>query len=79
MKQSSILPAYDMRRLPIHFKKENTMSENSGQKRLGVCIPWEEIKSETPDISGDEELVRRVWEENDLEAYLFYWMCIEAF
>jgi hypothetical protein len=31
----------------------------------GTCIPWEEKKKELPPILGDEELVKKTWEEND--------------
>jgi len=53
------------------------MSEST--KKPGVCIPWEEIRPEMGEIQGDEELVKKIWEENDLEAYLFYWQCILSF
>ncbi|MDR0337541.1 MAG: hypothetical protein LBI18_10670 [Planctomycetaceae bacterium] len=45
----------------------------------GVCVPWDEAKSDWAEIKGNEELVRQVWEENDLEAYLFLWQCVLSF
>jgi len=45
----------------------------------GVCQPWEEKKKELPKISGDEELVKRVWEETDGLAYLYVWQCLVSF
>lgn len=47
-------------------------------KRPGVCIPWEEVRTES-EIKGDESLAREVWEENDREAYLFFWQCVLSF
>jgi len=31
----------------------------------GACVPWEEKKKEFPQITGDQELVKRQWEEID--------------
>ncbi len=45
----------------------------------GVCIPWEEKKKELPAIVGDEELVKRVWEENDFLAYVYIWQLLLSF
>ncbi len=45
----------------------------------GVCIPWEEKLAELPPISGDEELVREVWEEVDSLAYTYVWHCLVSF
>jgi hypothetical protein len=56
------------------------MSQQQDFKRPpGVCIPWEEERKELPEISGDEELVKRVWEETDALAYLYIWHCLLAF
>ena len=35
----------------------------------GVCIPWEDKKKELPKITGDENLLRSVWENVDLFGY----------
>ena len=56
-----------------------TMNENTTSKRPGVCVPFEEAKAEWPEINTDEELVRRIWEENDAEAYMFLWQCVVSF
>lgn len=45
----------------------------------GVCIPWEEARKNFPEIKGDEELVRKIWEENDVEAYMFLWQLVLSF
>ena len=45
----------------------------------GVCIPWEEKKKEFPPIQGDEQLVKRVWEENDALAYMYVWQVLLSF
>ena len=55
------------------------MNENTTTKRPGVCVPFEEAKAEWPEIKADEKLVRKIWEENDAEAYMFLWQCIVSF
>ena len=45
----------------------------------GVCIPWEEKRGEFPEISGDEEIIKRVWEEVDALAYTYVWQCLVSF
>jgi hypothetical protein len=45
----------------------------------GVCIPWEEKQKELPPISGDKELVRKVWEDIDGPAYTYIWQVLLSF
>ncbi|MCL2347073.1 MAG: hypothetical protein FWC50_02310 [Planctomycetaceae bacterium] len=47
-------------------------------KRPGVCIPWETVRKEYDTIEN-EELVRKVWEENDAETYDFLWQMVLSF
>lgn len=45
----------------------------------GVCVPWEQKLKELPPITGDPDLFRRVWEDNELLAYIYIWHCLESF
>ncbi|MBN1341225.1 MAG: hypothetical protein JXQ73_01020 [Phycisphaerae bacterium] len=45
----------------------------------GVCLPWEEKVKELPDVTGDADLVRSVWEANDSLAYTYIWQCLLSF
>ena len=45
----------------------------------GVCIPWEEKRKELPDIKGDEELFKKIWQDNEALAYLYIWHCLLSF
>jgi len=49
------------------------------KKKPGVCVPWEEKLKELPNLSGDKELVKKIWEDNDFLAYLYIWHCLESF
>ena len=56
------------------------MTEKKEPKiKPGVCIRWEEKLKELPKITGDEELIRRVWEENDALGYIYIWHCLLSF
>jgi len=45
----------------------------------GACISWEEKLKELPDISGDADLVKRVWEDLDALGYVYIWQVLLSF
>lgn len=45
----------------------------------GVCIQWAEKAKEIGPISGDADLVRRVWEEIDSLGNMFIWQILVSF
>jgi hypothetical protein len=47
--------------------------------RPGACIPWEDKRKEIPQISGDERLVQRIWEDIDALGYTYIWQCLLSF
>lgn len=51
----------------------------SARSKPGVCIPWEEKAAELPQITGDEALLRRVWENVDGLANMYIWQCLLSF
>lgn len=53
--------------------------EQETKPKPGVCIPWEQKLREVREISGDEELVRKVWEDIDALGYLYIWQCLLSF
>ena len=56
------------------------MTEPQPVKRPpGTCVPWEEKKKEFPQITGDEELVKRVWEDVDALGYMYIWQILLSF
>jgi hypothetical protein len=56
------------------------MSEIKPPKiRPGVCIPWEEKRKELPNITGDEEIFKRIWEDNEALAYMYIWQVLLSF
>lgn len=45
----------------------------------GVCQPWEEKVKELPPITGDQDLVRRVWENVDALGNTYIWQMLLSF
>ncbi|MBP1635810.1 MAG: Uroporphyrinogen-III decarboxylase [Acidobacteria bacterium] len=45
----------------------------------GVCIPWAEKAKEIPAITGDADLVRRVWEQVDALGSDYIWQLLLSF
>lgn len=45
----------------------------------GTCLPWEEKQRELPPITGDAELVQRVWKDVDGLGYVYIWHCLVSF
>jgi len=49
-------------------------------RRPGAVIPWEEKRKEFPEkLTGDEQLIRRVWEQCDAMAYTYIWQVLLSF
>jgi len=53
--------------------------EQTVTRKPGVCVPWEEKVKEFPALSGDPELVKRIWEQTDSLAYTYIWQCLLSF
>jgi hypothetical protein len=47
--------------------------------RPGVCFPWEEKVKEFPSVSGDPDLVKKVWEDIDALGAAYIWQLLESF
>jgi hypothetical protein len=45
----------------------------------GVCFPWETKVQELPEISGDKELLRRIWQNIDSLGNTYIWQCLLSF
>jgi hypothetical protein len=48
------------------------------KKAPPVIFSWEKKKKEYEKILGDEEIVKRLWEEFDMLAYMFIWFLVTA-
>lgn len=50
-----------------------------GERPPGICIPWEEKRAELGEIKGDEELVKRIWENINGLGYTYIWQVLLSF
>ena len=55
------------------------LEKQEHKRKPGVCVPWEEKLKEMPEISGDKELVQKVWEDIDGLGYIYIWHCLLSF
>jgi hypothetical protein len=56
------------------------MADQQSPKRPpGTCVTWEEKRKEFPQINGDEQLVKRVWEDVDALGYMYIWQVLLSF
>jgi len=54
-------------------------NQPQSQPKPGVCVPWDEKRKELPDIQGDPELLKEIWEEVDELAYTYIWHLLVSF
>jgi hypothetical protein len=47
--------------------------------RPGVCFPWEEKARELPPVTGNRELVQKIWEDIDAFGVTYIWQMLESF
>jgi uroporphyrinogen-III decarboxylase len=45
----------------------------------GLCMPWEEKAKELPPITGDQDLVRKVWENVESFGNMYIWQLLLSF
>ena len=46
---------------------------------VGACVSWDAKRAEIPEVSGNENLVRRVWGQVDGLANLYIWQLLLSF
>ncbi len=62
------------------FIEDDIMTENAKNKPApGICLSWEEVRKELPNIQGDEALFQRIWNDNEALAYMYIWQVLLSF
>ena len=51
----------------------------AGRTPPGQCVPWAEKRGEVGPISGDPDVLERVWNQVDGLANMFIWQCLLSF
>ncbi len=60
--------------------KLNGMANRAAPRiKPGICRPWEEKAKELPPITGDQDLVRRVWENVEALGNTYIWQLLLSF
>ena len=62
--------------LPAREVSAGTNGHPPPKVKPGVCIPWEERLRELPELTGDKELARRIWEDVEGFAYMYIWQVL---
>jgi hypothetical protein len=47
--------------------------------RPGVCFPWADKAKELPPVTGDREMVQKIWEDIDALGVTYIWQMLESF
>ena len=55
------------------------MTETNLKSVPGICLSWEEVRKELPNIQGNEEVFKRVWNDNEALAYMYIWQMLLSF
>jgi hypothetical protein len=63
----------------IRFRRNQMAHIKEPNIKPGICIPWEQKRKELPKIQGDEELFKRIWEDNEALAYMYIWQVLLSF
>lgn len=68
---------------PCHGSDVSQLTGLSGRSapriKPGLCRPWEEKAKELPEITGDQNLVRRVWENVESLGNTYIWQMLLSF
>ena len=51
----------------------------TSRRKPGVCFPWEDRIQDLPEITGDKEMVQRVWEDVDALGNMYIWQLLLSF
>ena len=62
-----------------HPSSGSFMPPIEGAPPPGTCVTWKEKRANIPEISGDEDLVRRIWQDTDGLANMYIWQLLCSF
>lgn len=55
------------------------MSEEKIERKPGMCVAWQEKLKELPELKGDEQIAREIWEDVDALGYMYIWHVLLSF
>ena len=78
--EPSLLPPCDLETSRASRAEVPGMSGRAAPRIApGVCLPWEEKAKELPEISGDQDLIRKVWNDIEALANTYIWQVLLSF
>jgi hypothetical protein len=79
-KQPTATPPRD---LPSSVESRKKVAGMTGRPtpriRPGVCFPWEQKVKELPPVTGNREMVQKIWEDIDAFGVTYIWQMLESF
>jgi hypothetical protein len=79
-KQPTATPPCD---LPSSVESRKKVAGMAGRPttrlRPGVCFPWEQKVKELPQVTGNREMVQKIWEDIDSFGVTYIWQMLESF
>lgn len=80
---SATTPADVNQLRPCHGAEVSKLTGLTGHPatriKPGICLPWEVKQKELPPITGDQDLVRRVWENVESLGNTYIWQMLLSF
>jgi hypothetical protein len=71
------------RDLPASIRDRPNLAGMSGSRlphpQPGICLPWEDKAKELPEITGDRDLIRKVWNDIESLANTYIWQLLLSF
>ena len=69
--------------LPSSVESRKKVKGMAGRKtpkvKPGTCFPWEQRMKDLPQITGDKDMVRNVWESIDALGNMYIWQMLLSF
>ena len=73
-------PPCEMKPFPSQRQMLRGMSNHpQSTVKPGVCLPWAERVKELPEITGDPNLIRKIWEDIDTFGNMYIWQLLLSF
>ena len=60
-------------------KVKGMAGRSTPRVKPGVCFPWDQRAKDLPPITGDKDMVRRVWENVDALGNMYVWQMLLSF
>jgi hypothetical protein len=63
----------------VESQKVGMAGRKTPKVKPGTCFPWEQRAKDLPQITGDKDMVRNVWESIDALGNMYIWQMLLSF